>query len=97
AKGDGATTPPPGRATDRYREKILGLLQSGTLHEDGHVTVDGRDAIRIVSGDGRVLLTVDAGTYQPIDWRVSEDGQTVVAHFPVYDQLAPSDASRALT
>jgi hypothetical protein len=28
---------------------ILGLLQSGGAKEDGHETVDGRDAVRILS------------------------------------------------
>jgi hypothetical protein len=82
---------------DRYKEKILSLLASGELHEDGHVTVQGRDAIRLVSEDGSVQLSVDAGTYEPIEWRDTAGGWTAVAQFPTYEHLPSTDANRALT
>jgi hypothetical protein len=77
---------------DRYRAKILALLQSGKVREDGRVTVDGRDAIRIVSTAADVILLVDAGTYEPIEWRLG--GSTT--RFPAYEHLAASDANEAL-
>jgi hypothetical protein len=81
--------PPAGDAEgDRYRAKILGLLDSGRIHEAGHVSAAGRDAIRLVSDDGSVSLLVDASTYEPIEWRVSQDGITAAAQFPVYERLA---------
>jgi hypothetical protein len=93
--GQGADTPPPGRG-DQYREKILVLLRSGNVHEDGRLVAGDRDAIRLVSGDGSVELVVDAGTYEPIEWRVSEGGRTAVASFPTYERLPASAANRAL-
>ena len=81
---------------DRYRAKILGLLESGSVHEGGRVTVDGRAAIRLVSDDGNVTLLVDAGTYEPIEWRVSEDGQAAVTRFPTYEHVPITDANAAL-
>jgi hypothetical protein len=90
---------PPGKGVaveagsegDRYKQKILGLLASGNVREDGHVTVDGRDAIRIVSSDGTATLAVDASTFEPIEWSVSDGSGTDVAHFPTYERLPGSD------
>ncbi len=48
-------------------EKIRLLLDSGQLAEDGHVSVDGRDAVRLASADGSVTYLVDAGTFAPIE------------------------------
>jgi hypothetical protein len=83
-------------ADDSYRAKILGLLESGQVHEDGRVTVDGRAAIRLVSDDGNVTLLVDAESYEPIEWRVNEDGRTAVTSFPTYERLPASEANAAL-
>jgi hypothetical protein len=83
-------------ADDSYRAKILGLLESGKIHEDGRATVDGRAAIRLVSDDGNVSLLVDADDYEPIEWRVSEDGRTAVTSFPTYEHLPATDANAAL-
>jgi hypothetical protein len=103
--------------SDRYRAKILALLQSGQVHEDGHVWVpsrdhgeghatvrdhgaghasDGRDSIRLASNDGTVWLLVDASTYDPIEWHVSQDGQTADATFPTFERLAETPANEAL-
>jgi hypothetical protein len=83
-------------ADDSYRAKILGLLESGKVHEDGRTTVDGRAAIRLVSDDGDVTLLVDADSYEPIEWRVSEDGRTAVTSFPTYERLPATEANAAL-
>jgi hypothetical protein len=83
-------------ADDSYRAKILGLLESGKVHEDGRVAVDGRDAIRLVSDDGNVTLLVDADSYEPIEWRVSENGATAVTSFPTYERLPAGEANAAL-
>ena len=83
-------------ADDTYRAKILGLLESGKVHEDGSVTVEGRAAIRLVSDDGTVTLVVDADTYEPIEWRVSEEGRTAVTSFPTYERLPATEANAAL-
>ena len=79
---------------DRYLAKILGLLDSGQVHEAGRVTVDGRPAIRLVSDDGSVTLLVAADGYEPLEWRVSEDGRTAVTSFPTYEHL-PADETTA--
>jgi hypothetical protein len=66
------------------------------LHEDGRVTVEGRAAIRLVSDDGTVTLLVDADTYEPIEWRVSEEGRSAVTSFPTYERLPATEANAAL-
>jgi hypothetical protein len=81
---------------DRYRAKIRALLDSGAAHEDGHVTVGGRDAIRITSEQPGMTLLVDAATFAPIEWREAGDGPGDVTRFPVFEELAPSSANTAL-
>jgi hypothetical protein len=101
AGGDEAGTSDNAKGTiafagDSYRAKILGLLESGRVQEAGRETIDGRDAVRLVSDDGSVTLLVDAGTYEPIEWRVREDGQEAVTRFPTYEHLPATDANAAL-
>ena len=79
---------------DLFRENILLLLDSGKAREDGRTTVDGREAIRIVAPEGGMILLVDADSYEPIEWRVSENGMTTEAFFPTYERL-PADAASA--
>jgi hypothetical protein len=102
----GETKPPAARsgkadasaasAGDSYRAKILGLLDAGRLRDAGWVSVAGERAIRLASDDGSVTLLVEPGTYQPIEWRVTENGTTAVARFPTYDRLPANDTSAAL-
>jgi outer membrane lipoprotein-sorting protein len=79
-----------GPAVDEFRAGILALLDSGRVRVVGHVTVDGRDAIRLESLDGRKTYVVDASTYDPIEWTTTGDGGSVTLRFPVYEQL-PAD------
>lgn len=74
-----------------FRSDILALLRSGRVRVTGHVTVDGRDAIRLESLDGKKVYVVDAATYDPIEWTTTGDGGGVTLRFPVYEQL-PVDA-----
>jgi hypothetical protein len=73
------------------RSEILALLRSGRVRVTGHVTVDGRDAIRLESLDGKKVYVVDAATYDPIEWTTTGDGGGDTLRFPVYEQL-PVDA-----
>jgi hypothetical protein len=66
------------------------------VHQAGRETINGRDAIRLVSDDGSVTLLVDADSYEPIEWRVSQDGREAVTSFPVYEHLPATDANAAL-
>ena len=97
---DGAPRAGAGPAeTDRFRTKIAALLSSGAVHEDGHVTVNGRDEIRIVAASGDMSLLIDASTYEPIEWRewgVASDGGTSVTRFTTFERLAATDANAAL-
>jgi hypothetical protein len=82
--------------SDRFRTKIAALLDSGAVREDGHLTVDGRGAIRIVAAAGDMSLTVDAETYEPIEWRETGAGSTIITRFPTFERLVATDASTAL-
>jgi|tagenome__1003787_1003787.scaffolds.fasta_scaffold20981338_3 hypothetical protein len=76
---------------DEFRDAILRLLDSGRIRAVGHVTVDGRDAIRLESLDGKKVYVVDAASYDPIEWTTTGNGGGVTLRFPVYEQL-PADA-----
>jgi len=79
---------------DNFRTDILALLRSGKVRVTGHVEVDGRDAIRIESLDGKQVYLVDPSTYDPIEWTSTGNGGGVTLRFPVYEEL-PVD-SRSL-
>ena len=81
----------PGVLPAEFRSDILALLRSGRVRVTGRVTVDGRDAIRLESLDGKKVYVVDAATYDPIEWTTTGDGGGVTLRFPVYEQL-PVDA-----
>jgi outer membrane lipoprotein-sorting protein len=81
-----------GDAHEEFRSDILKLLDSGQAQVTGHVDVDGRDAIRIASLDGKQVYLVDASTYDPIEWTTTGDGGGVTLRFPVYEKL-PADST----
>jgi outer membrane lipoprotein-sorting protein len=83
-------------APEDFRTDILALLQSGTVQVVGHVAVDGRDAIKLESLDGKQVYIVDASTYDPIEWTSTGTSGGVTLHFPVYEKLPVDDASKAL-
>ena len=58
--------------------------------------VDGRDAIRIESLDGKQVYLVDAATYDPIEWATTGDSGGVTLRFPAYEKLPVDAASRDL-
>ena len=72
---------------DPFRSEILALLNSGRAQVTGHVEVDGRDAIRIESPDGRQVYLVDPVTYAPVEWISTGNGGSVTLRFPVYEEL----------
>ena len=80
-----------GEAPEEFRSDILELLQSGQARVTGHLQVDGRDAIRIESLDGKQVYFVDAATYDPIEWTTTGNGGGVTLRFPVYEKL-PADS-----
>jgi hypothetical protein len=80
AQGDGTIA-------QGIRAEIFALLRSGTARVTGHVEVDGRDAIRIASPDGKQIYVVDAATYDPIELTTVGNGGGVTLRFPVYEQL----------
>ena len=96
AKAAGKAAPALETGGDFYRAKILSLLEAGKIAESGRSAVDGRDAIRLVSDDGSVTLLVDAVSYRPIEWRVDQQGKSLVARFPTYEHLSASDSNAAL-
>lgn len=84
-------------ADEGLRERMLDLLHSGEAREDGHVTVDGRDAIRVVASDGKMTLVVDASTYEPIEWSwVSDEGVRETSRFRTYEWLPATTHNLAL-
>ena len=73
------------------QERIKLLLAGGDLREDGHVSVDGRDAVRLVTAGGDVTYLVDPASYVPIELKAKLDGGgDVDLRFPVYEELSPS-------
>ena len=78
-----------------FRQEILRLLRSGAV-VDGQVEVEGREALRIVSRDGRTTYLADAETYAPIELRTRGDGGEVTLSFRAYEELPRSAANEAL-
>jgi outer membrane lipoprotein-sorting protein len=76
---------------EEFRSEILALLNSGRVVDTGHVTVDGRDAIRLESLNGKQVYIVDASTYDPIEWTTTGTTGGVTYRFGVYEVL-PVDA-----
>lgn len=85
-----------GQAPEEFRSDILKLLDSGQARTTGHVNVDGRDAIRIESLDGKQVYLVDAATYDPIEWTTTGDSGGVTLRFPLYEKLPVDNASKDL-
>lgn len=84
-------------SSEELRDGVLAMLESGDARADGHVTVDGRDAIRIVSVEKQATYLVDATTYDPIAWRTEEvGGSTTTLRFLAYEELPATEANRSL-
>jgi hypothetical protein len=83
-------------APEDFRSDILALLQSGKVQVVGDVTVDGRDAIKLESSDGKQVYIVDASTYDPIEWTSTGTDGGVTLRFPVYEKLPVDDQSTQL-
>ena len=83
-------------SVEEFRAEILALLHAGRLQVVGHVTVDGRDAIKFESSDGKQVYIVDAATYDPIEWTTTGTDGGVTLRFPVYEELPVNDQSEAL-
>jgi outer membrane lipoprotein-sorting protein len=81
---------------EEFRSEILALLDSGQVRETGHVVVDGRDAIRLESLDGKKVYVVDASTYAPLEWTTTGNGGGVTLRFSVYEELPVDAESKAL-
>jgi len=101
--GKPSLNPPPepgttNSAADPIRTRVLGILESGLVSAEGHVTVDGRDALRLASADGTTMILVDPQTYEPILWQMSggTNGAGLTAHFDVYERLADTQANATL-
>jgi outer membrane lipoprotein-sorting protein len=80
---------------EEFRANILALLDSGRVRVIGHVTVGGRDAIRLESLDGKKVYVVDASTYAPIEWTTTGNGGSVTLRFGVYEELPVDSESMA--
>ena len=97
---------------DRLLDDIREYLASGEARTDGTITVNGREALRIVfaGSDGastspaalrahaiaRVYL-VGAQTYEPIELRdVGDDATVVTSRFVTYESLPATAANLAL-
>jgi len=76
---------------EEFRSEILSLLRSGRVQVIGHVTIDGRDAIKLESLDGKEIYIVDASTYDPIEWTTRGTDGGVTLTFSAYEEL-PVDA-----
>ena len=80
---------------DGFRQKALEVLKSGGARVAGHVTVDGRDALRIVvSADEEYL--VDAQTYDPVEWITRGTSETSTLRFVAYEKLPLTPGNKDL-
>ena len=85
-----------GELPEEFRSEILALLDSGKVQVVGHVTVDGRDGIKLSSPDGKNVYVVDASTYDPIEWTTTGTSGGVTLRFPVYEELPVDSTSDRL-
>ncbi|HEY7422474.1 MAG TPA: hypothetical protein VH541_10725 [Gaiellaceae bacterium] len=81
---------------DEFRAEVLDLLNSGRVRVVGHVTVDGRDAIKLESPDAKKTYVVDASTYDPIEWTTRGTDGGVTLRFSAYEELPVDDESMKL-
>jgi hypothetical protein len=82
---------------DPMRAKVLGILESGGVAPAGHVTVDGRDAVKLASTDGFTTILVDPQTYQPIVWSLAGPGGVgTTVHFTTYERMPAAQAGANL-
>jgi hypothetical protein len=81
---------------EEFRSEVLALLNSGKVRVVGHMTVDGRDAIKLESLDGKKTYIVDASTYDPIEWTTTGTTGGVTYRFPVYEELPVNAQSMQL-
>jgi len=81
---------------EEFRSEILALLDSGRVRVTGHVTIDGRAAIRLESLDGKKIYVVDASTYAPIEWTTTGTTGGVTLRFGAYQELPVDSDSMAL-
>jgi hypothetical protein len=93
-------TPQPATAQP-FREQVFDLLRSGKLTPSGRSTVAGRQTVSFVWDDGhtRYEYTVEAGTYDPLRWRLSPvaaDGGTTIT-FDTYELLPAEQVPLDLT
>jgi len=82
-------------ADDVFREQALAALRAPSTRAVGHVTIDGREALKIVVSSS-VTYLVDAQTYDPIEWITKGDGGGVTLRFAAYELLQPTAANQAL-
>ena len=90
-----AESEPAQPVEEPFRRQILRLLASDALTA-GQALADGREALRIVSRDGRTTYLVDARTYDPIELRTSGNGGEVTLTFLEYEELPRTAANEAL-
>ncbi len=87
----------PTELRTRIVEGMLRLLNSGEAHETGRETVDGREAIRIVSDVESMTLLVDAETFEPIEWTgTADDGTETVTRIRRFETLPATPENLAL-
>jgi hypothetical protein len=78
-----------------FKKDALKLLSAAGTKVESHVKVDGRDAIRIISGDGMQTYTVDAKTDEPLIWQ-AKDKYAEVTLYITYEKLAGTPENATL-
>jgi hypothetical protein len=85
-----------GAVLPEFRAQFFALVKSGRVRVAGHEMVDGREAVKLESRDGKKTYIVDASTYDPIEWTSTGDGGSVTLRFPVYEELPVDPESMKL-
>jgi hypothetical protein len=79
-----------------FRGQILALLRSGHARVAGHVTVDGRDTIRIQSADGHTTYYLAPDSYKPVELVTKGTTGGSILRFESYEELPAKDTGDLL-
>jgi hypothetical protein len=79
-----------------FKDEALKVLQAPDSKVEKNLDFEGREAVRITSGDGVRIYIVDAKTNDPLEWQTKGDGGGSTLRI-TYEKLPATAANLALT